>query len=221
MVWVRRGKRGAHSSNISPSQECHFVMARESWTPRWPQGASGWRKDNFLGQLRWSVCNPKHAPWMAVRKERKAPTSRRVREFMPCLGCWCRSRPDTERCGISVETLHPCGASSRQVNWRRHYLMSSRTATQMGHCFWKLLCEDPACGKAPLNICWYLGACILERRPQPCKALLFFLLWVDDESLLFCPDIYRAKSSGILIQAASHCVWISAELFFWANTDGG
>ena len=49
----------------------------------------------------------------------------------------------------------------------------------------------------------------------------FFSLWVDDESFLFCPDIYHAKSSGILIQAASHCVWISTELFFWANTDGG
>lgn len=52
------GEREAHSSNTALSQECHFTMARDSWTPRWPQGASGWRKDNFLGQLRWSVCNP-------------------------------------------------------------------------------------------------------------------------------------------------------------------
>ena len=37
------GEREAHSSNTALSQESHFIMARDSWTPRWPQGASGWK----------------------------------------------------------------------------------------------------------------------------------------------------------------------------------
>lgn len=159
---------------------------------------------------------------MVVRKERRGePTSRRAEGSRPALDAVAEESWTLRGTGgeISVDTLHLCSASSGQMNWRCYYLMSSRTATQMGSIFGNL-CENPACSKSPLNICWCLGASILERRASAMQST-FFSLWVDDESFLFCPDIYRAKSSGILIQAASHCVWISTELFLWANTDGG
>lgn len=154
---------------------------------------------------------------MVVRKERRGePTSRRAEGSRPALDAVAEESWTLRGTGgeISVETLHLCGASSGQMNWRCYYPMSSRTATQMGSIFGNFLCD-----KSPLNICC-LVLPFWKEGPQPCKAL-FFSLWVDDESFLFCPDIYHAKSSGILIQAASHCVWISAELFLWANTDGG
>lgn len=56
-------------------------------------------------------------------------------------------------CEILMETLHLCGASCGQMDASGKHSMSFKTATRMGYYSWKLLCEDPACGKPPLNIC--------------------------------------------------------------------
>ena len=158
---------------------------------------------------------------MVVRKERRRGQGEAEEDRSSCfvLDAVAEESQIMRETGykILMETLHLCGTSSGQMDSRGNYSMSFKRATHMGYYFWNLPCEDPACGKPPLNTCWCLGVSTLKRRAS---AMQNTLLWVDGGSFLFCPDICCTKNPGILIQAISHCVWISTELF-WTNTDGG